>query len=175
MKILTSFTALDLDPEDFPKELDLFTEKHFETIHDAIQTAYTEAAYSVGSELCNAPNPQSYIFGMFNPEELLAKMVVWNEEIKAEFIRAILELHPGFGKEAHVPSTSELPMDNAETYSVACAARELDGLWFDYAIHGVYLENEFGWASFTTMIAPQIEERIRENPNSYFIMEVTPK
>lgn len=175
MKILTSFTALDLDPKDFPSELAFFREKHFESIHDAVQTAYTDAASSVSGELCNTPNPQSYTFGMFNPEELLEKTAAWNEEIKAEFIRATLALHPGFGKKGTVPSAAELPLDNGETYALACAARELDGMWFDFASHGVYLANEFGWAFFKATIDPQVEKAIRENPNNYFILEVTPK
>ena len=98
----------------------------------------------------------------------------WNREIRVEFLRAIKNMCPGIGA-GHLPPEDELPMDTDMTYQLVCATRELDDMWYDFADHAVYVENEFGYPFFRTIVDEHTAACIKANPEAYLIARVTPK
>lgn len=75
----------------------------------------------------------------------------------------------------HLPPEDELPMDTDMTYQLVCATRELDDMWYDFADHAVYVENEFGYPFFRTIVDEHTAACIKANPEAYLIARVTPK
>ena len=111
---------------------------------------------------------------MYEPEKVLERLDAWNREIRVEFLRAIKNMCPGIGA-GHLPPEDELPMDTDMTYQLVCATRELDDMWYDFADHAVYVENEFGYPFFRTIVDEHTAACIKANPEAYLIARVTPK
>ena len=118
--------------------------------------------------------PENIIFGLYEPEKVLERLDAWNREIRVEFLRAIKNMCPGIGA-GHLPPEDELPMDTDMTYQLVCATRELDDMWYDFADHAVYVENEFGYPFFRTIVDEHTAACIKANPEAYLIARVTPK
>lgn len=171
MFILTSLDSLSLDIDDFPATKDELTDEHYQLVFDIIKSAYEDSANDGEATLYESIYENTFIFGAFEPEKLIERVAAWNAGIRADFIRALKPIAPFIDG----PDENKLPMDDDTTHAIACAARELDNIWFDYADHGVYLENEFGYPYFTTILAPHIEGFIKADPGDYLILEVSPK
>ena len=133
MEIITSFTALNLEPGNLPKEASQLRQGDFQSVLKALQDAY-----------CNtASDPDAYLYETVAPE--------------------------------NIPPEDELPMDTDMTYQLVCATRELDDMWYDFADHAVYVENEFGYPFFRTIVDEHTAACIKANPEAYLIARVTPK
>ena len=158
MKIITSFAALDLEPTDFPSELDQVSAEDYQRIYNELVDAYNEAAASTESDLYEHANPKNFLFGAFSKKAFLEAVNGWNTEIKQTFLRALKGLCPSL-EEGHLSG----------------AARELDNTWYDYAAHGVYLPNELGWAYFKTLLTDKEMASILEDPSDFLIVTVYPK
>ena len=174
MKIITSFAALDLEPTDFPSELDQVSAEDYQRIYNELVDAYNEAAASTESDLYEHANPKNFLFGAFSQKAFLEAVNGWNTEIKQTFLRALKGLCPSLD-EGHIPRDDELPTDCSQTYNLSGAARELDNTWYDYAAHGVYLPNELGWAYFKTLLTDKEMASILEDPSDFLIVTVYPK
>lgn len=174
MKIITSFAALDLDPTDFPSELDQFSTEDYQRIMDALMDAYADAATGTASNLCEHPAPDAFLFGAFAKDDFSQAVEGWTAEIKQTFLRALTCLCPSL-EQGRLPSMDELSTDSATTYALSGAARELDNVWYDYAEHGVYLPNTLGWPYFRTLLTDEEKNFILANPNDYLIAKVVPK
>ena len=48
-------------------------------------------------------------------------------------------------------------------------------MWYDFADHAVYVENEFGYPFFRTIVDEHTAACIKANPEAYLIARVTPK
>ena len=172
MKIITSFAALDLSPEDFPAEFDQFAGEDFQRIQNALIDAYADS--SSGSSICEQNEPENFLFGRFSGSQFRKLVDDWNVEIKRAFLQALKGLCPSLS-EGRMPDEGSLPTDCSETYILAGAARELDNVWYDYANHGVYLPNELGWPYFKTMLADYEKAQMFDNPSDYLVVKVSVK
>lgn len=171
MFILTSLDSLNLDIDDLPATKEELTDEHYRLIFDSIKSAYEDNANDDEATLYELIYEDTFIFGAFEPEKLIERVTAWNADIRANFIRALQPVAPFIDG----PDQDKLPMDDDTTHAIACAARELDNVWYDYAAHGVYLENDMGWPYFTTLVDKYSEECIKACPANYLIFEVTPK
>ena len=151
MEIITSFTALNLEPGNLPKEASQLRQGDFQSVLKALQDAYCNTASDPDAYLYETVAPENIIFGLYEPEKVLERLDAWNREIRVEFLRAIKNMCPGIGA-GHLPPEDELPMDTDMTYQLVCATRELDDMWYDFADHAVYVENEFGYPFFRTIV-----------------------
>ena len=140
----------------------------------ALQDAYCNTASDPDAYLYETVAPENIIFGLYEPEKVLERLDAWNREIRVEFLRAIKNMCPGIGA-GHLPPEDELPMDTDMTYQLVCATRELDDMWYDFADHAVYVENEFGYPFFRTIVDEHTAACIKANPEAYLIARVTPK
>ena len=124
--------------------------------------------------ICTRRLRQKTLFLDVWTREVLERLDAWNREIRVEFLRAIKNMCPGIGA-GHLPPEDELPMDTDMTYQLVCATRELDDMWYDFADHAVYVENEFGYPFFRTIVDEHTAACIKANPEAYLIARVTPK
>lgn len=174
MEIITSFTALNLEPGNLQKEASQLRQGDFQSVLKALQDAYCNTASDPDAYLYETVAPENIIFGLYEPEKVLERLDAWNREIRVEFLRAIKNMCPGIGA-GHLPPEDELPMDTDMTYQLVCATRELDDMWYDFADHAVYVENEFGYPFFRTIVDEHTAACIKANPEAYLIARVTPK
>ena len=122
MEIITSFTALNLEPGNLPKEASQLRQGDFQSVLKALQDAYCNTASDPDAYLYETVAPENIIFGLYEPEKVLERLDAWNREIRVEFLRAIKNMCPGIGA-GHLPPEDELPMDTDMTYQLVCATR----------------------------------------------------
>lgn len=108
MEIITSFTALNLEPDNLPKEASQLRQGDFQSVLKALQDAYCNAASDPDAYLYETVAPENIIFGLYEPEKVLDRLDAWNREIRVEFLRAIKNMCPGIGA-GHLPPEDELP------------------------------------------------------------------
>lgn len=89
MEIITSFTALNLEPDNLPKEASQLRQGDFQSVLKALQDAYCNAASDPDAYLYETVAPENIIFGLYEPEKVLDRLDAWNREIRVEFLRAI--------------------------------------------------------------------------------------
>lgn len=168
------FHRIEFGAWQFAKEASQLRQGDFQSVLKALQDAYCNTASDPDAYLYETVAPENIIFGLYEPEKVLERLDAWNREIRVEFLRAIKNMCPGIGA-GHLPPEDELPMDTDMTYQLVCATRELDDMWYDFADHAVYVENEFGYPFFRTIVDEHTAACIKANPEAYLIARVTPK
>ena len=71
MEIITSFTALNLEPDNLPKEASQLRQGDFQSVLKALQDAYCNAASDPDAYLYETVAPENIIFGLYEPEKVL--------------------------------------------------------------------------------------------------------
>ena len=107
MEIITSFTALNLEPGNLPKEASQLRQGDFQSVLKALQDAYCNTASDPDAYLYETVAPENIIFGLYEPEKVLERLDAWNREIRVEFLRAIKNMCPGIGA-GHLPPEDEV-------------------------------------------------------------------
>ena len=74
MEIITSFTALNLEPGNLPKEALQLRQGDFQSVLKALQDAYCNTASDPDAYLYETVAPENIIFGLYEPEKVLS---VW--------------------------------------------------------------------------------------------------
>ena len=180
MHIITSFEALGIDLNDFG--LDEFALKNMgEDIRDdirrdlfmAVKPAYGDAVVGTDYYLYENYEDIRFLFGAITPAALLEKVDSWNKGILAAIVPALF--NAGIVSQDGLVSPEGIQMDTPGTYELKKVIRELDNDWFPLAYHGIYLENEFGFSSFTVQLSESMCSEIRAKPEKYLIIEVMPK
>lgn len=126
-------------------------------------------AASEGAYLYENWEPNRFLFGGTDREELIKRVKAWNGEIQQAFLRR-LEAVCHIQKNGGLPDWKDVPMDTSETYSLSCCTRELDNLWFPYTEHWVNLED----APACVLTEYQLNS-ILDAPEKYAIVQVTVK
>ena len=68
MEIITSFTALNLEPDNLPKEASQLRQGDFQSVLKALQDAYCNAASDPDAYLYETVAPENIIFGLYEPK-----------------------------------------------------------------------------------------------------------
>lgn len=82
MEIITSFTALNLEPGNLPKEASQLRQGDFQSVLKALQDAYCNTASDPDAYLYETVAPENIIFGLYEPEKVLERLDAWNREIR---------------------------------------------------------------------------------------------
>lgn len=73
MEIITSFTALNLEPGNLPKEASQLRQGDFQSVLKALQDAYCNTASDPDAYLYETVAPENIIFGLYEPEKVLER------------------------------------------------------------------------------------------------------
>lgn len=75
MEIITSFTALNLEPGNLPKEASQLRQGDFQSVLKALQDAYCNTASDPDAYLYETVAPENIIFGLYEPEKVLERLI----------------------------------------------------------------------------------------------------
>ena len=143
-------------------------------IIQAIAHEYEDRATDPEAYISTELTPENCVLGSREMVRLLQHVSKWNTDIRERFLRCVdavckVSTFGGLPTEDQLP-----PMGGAETYDMACAAREMNDDWYDFATHAVFLEDSNGTREFRCVLRPFDLINIQKHPSEYAIITVFP-